>query len=99
MSFPDFADYGIVTIISEERDAILKHLGIPQTQHLREERVYYHGNVTDKRGQNNFVVVTESRHRGNNSAGAAALALMNRWKPRYILVVGIAGGVKGRDNL
>ena len=37
--------------------------------------------------------------RGMDHAGSLTDEIVARWKPTYVLVVGIAGGVHGRDDL
>jgi nucleoside phosphorylase len=91
---PELADFAIITVISEELDAVLDILGLKDT--VTDQRTYYYGRV-DTVDRKRFVVCTKCRERGNVSASDAASDVITRWKPLYLLLVGIAGGVWGSD--
>jgi nucleoside phosphorylase len=65
---------------------------------IKEDRIYYWGNVTSA-GLNRVVVCAQSRDIGNIASSQLAAEVIERWKPHFLLVVGIAGGISGRDTL
>jgi adenosylhomocysteine nucleosidase len=87
----ELADFGIITVIPEELDAVLDIFGLRRS--VTYERNYYYGSVVSGQGPQQFVVCAECRDQGNVSASVVASDLITRWKPNYLLVVGIAGGV------
>ena len=93
------ADFVIITPLEEEREAMLAHLGnctrVPPTHD--DIRVYYAANVpvtfTDGSSANYKVVHTDLLGMGRVEAANAVGDAIRRWRPRYILLVGIAGGL------
>jgi nucleoside phosphorylase len=95
-SIPERADFAVITVIEEELDAVRRILNLKEC--LTEKRNYYHGRVSSARGaESHFVVCAACRDKGNISASLLASDIVQRWKPAYLLVVGIAGGVKERE--
>jgi nucleoside phosphorylase len=96
-------DFLIVTALEEERDAVLGRL--PGFQRLppsdRDVRIYYVSDllVTFPDGSSGvyLVVVMPLLAMGRVQATAAASDAIHRWHPRYVILVGIAGGVVNRD--
>lgn len=93
-------DFLIVTPLEEERDALLRLL--PNVRMLppddRDTRVYYRSRL--KLSAKDFpsaeyqLVVTALVNIGVGQAAATTADAIRRWSPRYVLVVGIAGGVR-----
>ncbi|MBE9013466.1 SAVED domain-containing protein [Pseudanabaenaceae cyanobacterium LEGE 13415] len=61
---------------------------------------YYLGHL-DIPGSNQryTIVVLLLLDMGNDEAASATMQLLNRWHPNYVLMVGIAGGVRGQVEL
>jgi hypothetical protein len=93
------ADFVIITALPEERDAVLSKLdGIRRLAPTRDDtRVYYSAKVpvtfSDDTTGAYDVVVTTLLGMGRVQAADAANTAIHRWRPRYVLMVGIAGGV------
>jgi nucleoside phosphorylase len=92
-------DFGVVTALPMERDAVVRRL--QDSQKVRDEaidiRTYHLGEVTVSKGSYRVAVVLTS-DMGNVDAAAAASDLIRHWDPRYLFMLGIAGGMP-RDNL
>jgi tetratricopeptide (TPR) repeat protein/nucleoside phosphorylase len=92
-------DFVIITALEEERDAILSKLG--RTQKLDKEssdvHTYYQASVrTERKDRSKYnVIVTSLSHMGPTEAATRAALVVKRWSPRYVLLVGIACGVRG----
>lgn len=93
------ADFVIITALEEERDAVLSKLpGYRKLAPARDDiRVYYTAAMPVKFSDNTqgeySVVVTTLLGMGRVQAADAAKAAIYRWQPRYVLMVGIAGGI------
>lgn len=88
-------DVGIVTMKEEEYDALLDKFG--KTEHLRgAKRDYDVAAVETSRGKCR-VAITRCAQQGNSSAQSAATEMLSDISPRFLLVVGIAGGVPTVD--
>lgn len=87
------ADFAIVTVIQEELDAVKSTLDL-ESSIKKEGEIYYHGRIAD-----HFVVCARCLDRGNLPAQTLTSTIVKHWTPTYILVVGIAGGVEGRENI
>src|SRR2546426_8240206 len=98
-TFPQIADFAIITIIKEELKAVRKMLKLTTPIRERGQRVYYSGRLPSyTEEEQHFVVCAKSRARGTNPATKLTSDILARWKPRFVLVVGIAGGVKGQSR-
>jgi len=92
-------DFLILTPLQEERDAVLRCLGscrkLPPCEH--DIRVYYESDLAatfpDGSTTTYRVVVTPLLGMGRVEAANATGDAIRRWRPRYILLVGIAGGL------
>jgi nucleoside phosphorylase len=93
------ADFVIVTALPEERDAVLARLPgarqLPPT--VQDIRVYFSADlpVTSPGGVSGSykVVVASLVNMGRVEAAHTTGDAIRRWRPRYVLLVGIAGGV------
>ncbi len=91
-------DFLILTALEEERDALLRRL--PEVRRFPPEkdsvRVYYSGSVgtTLSSGTKGTysVVVVQLIGMGRVEAATATADSIQKWKPRYVLLVGVAGG-------
>lgn len=96
-------DFLLVTALEEERDALLSKL----SGYRKLDRdgsgahTYYEAEVATKRqdGATYRVIVTSLSGMGPTKAAIKASAVIQRWSPPYVLMVGIAGGVEGEATL
>src|SRR3990172_6176780 len=95
-------DFVIVTVLKEEREAVLDRLpGHWRLPPSREDvRTFYQAElpVVYSDGQSNVyrIVVMPLLGMGRVQAATATVDAIRRWHPRYIMLVGIAGGVASR---
>lgn len=91
-------DFAVLTIIDEEREAAVRLLDLENTEW--EEMNYWHGKVkSEVNAEDLTVVVVQSRDRGNIAAAVLASQVISLFEPTNLIVVGIAGGVAGRDDI
>jgi tetratricopeptide (TPR) repeat protein/nucleoside phosphorylase len=92
-------DFVIITALPQERDAFLSKL--PGAHVLdkgeRDLHTYYAARVrTRRQDQSEYnVVVTYLARMGPITATAQTVSVVTRWRPRYVLLVGIACGIRG----
>ncbi len=92
-------DFIIVTPLAEERDAVLDQLGnyrrIPTSE--QDIRVYFGADLPvtfpDGSEASYRIVVMPLLDMGRVEAANATADAIRRWQPRYVLLVGIAGGL------
>lgn len=97
-------DFVIVTALTEEREAVLHQL--PNHQRLPPSnddiRIYYTASlpVTLANGLKGgySIVVLSLPNMGRVEASNATGDAIRRWRPRYVVLVGIAGGVIPRNS-
>lgn len=93
-------DFVIITALEEEREALLSKLCNPQKLPPvnGDIGVYYHSQLpvtmSDKTQGNYDIIVFSLIDMGRVNASVAASGAIRRWKPRCVLMVGIAGGIK-----
>jgi nucleoside phosphorylase len=96
-------DFIILTALEEERDAVLsKLLGHSKLDRVGEEpHTYYEAFIESRRNDRARyrVIVTSLARMGPLEAAAKAPEMVQRWKPRRVLMVGIAGGISGEVQL
>lgn len=97
-------DFAILTALREERDAVLAQLGIDKDRPLdgdgRCSLTYYAAEIrTARRDSAVYRVIVARAAKGPQEAAAAAAEVASVWKPRNVLLVGIAGGVPARVDL
>lgn len=90
-------DFLIVSPLAEERNALLSrlpgHYKVPPVEN--DTNTYFAASLNTERGGETYsIVVLPLVGMGNTNAASAASNAILRWKPRYVLVVGIAGGVE-----
>lgn len=92
-------DFVIITALEEEREALLSMLGdyVILDKGDADIHTYYFAELqTDRRDQSRYqVIVTCLINMGPITATAQTVTVINRWKPRYVLLVGIACGIEG----
>jgi len=92
-------DFVIITPLEEEREAVLAHLGKPNRLPPTNDdiRVYYPAKIpvtfTDGTASEYGVVLTDLLEMGRVEAANAVGDAIRRWRPRYVILVGIAGGL------
>lgn len=95
------SDLAIITVVPEEYDAVrrrfsgLRLYSDPQTTNLYG---WMHGQVRTAAGQQLHLVLSLAGKQGISAATAAAIQTVRFWRPRALLLVGIAGGIR-RDGL
>jgi len=98
---PFAVDFAFVTALSIERDALLRRLeGREMVQDDFEPLTYYRGRISaPATGEYYEVVVAMLLGMGNDEAAVSTVRVIERWRPTYVLMVGIAGGVPGKVAL
>src|SRR4051812_23085431 len=92
-------DFLIVNALEEERDAVLRRLpGYVQHAPSKDDVRVYYSTVADAvqpGGQKcQYSVAVCMVGIGRVPATAATVDAIRRWRPDYVILVGIAGGVK-----
>jgi nucleoside phosphorylase len=85
------ARVGVLAIIDEEFEEVCSALGA--SEHVADSPYYA------DRGGRFEVVVRQAAERSNVPAMGATLKLIEDFRPEVISVVGIAGGIAGRENV
>ncbi len=92
-------DFVVITALEEERGALLSKLRGARKldKGSADVHTYYRALVRSTRHDRAEyqVVVTSLLNMGPINAAAQATSVVSRWKPRYVLLVGIACGVPG----
>ena len=95
-------DVVVITALEEERDAFLSKLRGSRKldKEATDVHTYYCSTIrTQRRDRSQYqVIVTSLLNMGPINAAAQAVAIVNRWKPRFVLLVGIACGIRGEVN-
>jgi Flp pilus assembly protein TadD/nucleoside phosphorylase len=95
-------DFVVITALEEERDAFLSKLRSVQKldKEVSDVHTYYWTTVrTSRQDRSEYqVIVTCLLNTGPINATAQAVAVVSRWRPRYVLLVGIACGLRGVVN-
>lgn len=94
-------DFAIITALKVEREAVVRRLAdTKKVQIDGEPLTYYTGTVSiPGDAQAYTVVVVQLIDMGNTDAAVATTQVLARWKPRNLLMVGIAGGLQGKVRL
>ncbi|EDN69712.1 conserved hypothetical protein [Beggiatoa sp. PS] len=89
-------DVVIITALEKERDAVLRYLNVYETVPIKNHTVYHlpHHN-TESAYQ---VILHCLGEMGNVAAGIATNQLINDWNPNIIILAGIIGGIKKRNE-
>ncbi|MEM1558390.1 MAG: pentapeptide repeat-containing protein, partial [Thermoproteota archaeon] len=87
------ADFVIITAIQQEYDAVKKIFQLQDEKSLQ-NILYCYGEL------NGYpIICMRCTDRGNISSNYLTTRIIQQLKPRYLILVGIAGGVIGRDNV
>src|ERR1044072_3637972 len=92
-------DFVIITALEEERDAMLSQLrgARPLDKGENNIHVFYFARVPTRRQDRSQykVIVPSFPNMGPITATAQTVAVVSRWRPRYVLLVGIVCGIPG----
>jgi Flp pilus assembly protein TadD/nucleoside phosphorylase len=94
-------DVVVITALEEERDAFLSKIRARKLDKEAEDVHTYYGSIvrTRRRDRSEYqLIVTCLLNMGPINAAAQAVAIVNRWQPRFVLLVGIACGIRGEVN-
>ena len=92
---PGDPDFGIITVLNEELQAIDSIFRLTKLPYAYGERIFYHTSVKselEKRVHN--VICTQTIDPGESSATNAFHDLVSRYHPKVVFLIGIAGGIK-----
>ncbi|MBR9800808.1 5'-methylthioadenosine/S-adenosylhomocysteine nucleosidase, partial [bacterium] len=94
-------DFAIITALPVEREAVVRRLeNCTKQQFDGEPLTFYNGTLKIPGEAHPYtIVVTQLLEMGISDAAIATTNVINRWHPRIVLMVGIAGGVKGKAEL
>jgi 5'-methylthioadenosine/S-adenosylhomocysteine nucleosidase len=94
-------DFAFVVALPIERDALLRRLeGREVIQDDYEPLTYYRGHLSiPTTGEDYQVVAVMLLGMGNDEAAVSTVKVIERWRPAYVLMVGVAGGFPGKVAL
>lgn len=90
-------DFFILSIIDKEFKALMDVFSLSERTHY-EGRDYYHGEISTDNGTRS-IVATQSMDIGNTTSSSTTSAVLQHFKPKFFLLVGIAGGIEGTKDL
>jgi len=85
-------DIGIITALSLERDSVLKYFNLRRIT-TESNEVFFKGTIKHKPTNRNFNIILNYGDVGNVESSLATIKLINEWNPKYIILLGIAGGI------
>lgn len=91
-------DFFILNIIEKEFEAASSVFSLSGPVKY-EGKDYYQGLVSGPNGKKYSVVCFQAYDPGNVGASGTTSAILQHFKPKFFLLVGVAGGVKDRKNL
>lgn len=93
---PSVADIALITALPIELAAVLEHFPTLEKVTIgAESRTYYQGIVVADDGTTRYrVVATVLAGMGNVQAAAATADVVHDWSPRYVIMCGIAAGLR-----
>lgn len=101
-SLPSQVDIAIVTILPEEYEAVRRRLKNvrrdPGSKDRPNQYAWVVGEIEAAHKGTYHVVLAMTVNAGNSTASLGTATTIARWSPRYVLLVGIAGGLP-RDQL
>lgn len=94
-------DFAIITVIPPEFEAVTRALNLRSLPiDPTDGRLYRYGEVQSSQiGREYSCVAAQCLEKGNIPAAQLTSDIIARWKPSCLLVVGIAGGVKGKESI
>lgn len=99
-SKPERVDFLLVTALPEERDSVLAQLpGYARVPPRHNDvYVYFSADVETADGAGQYrTVVMPLLGMGRVNAATATVDAIKRWRPRHVILVGIAGGIAARN--
>jgi len=93
----DACDIAIITILSEELTALQKifQFGEP----TEKNGIVFRTKSFQENSKNYSIICVQPHDYSNLPAATLATRILSEWNPRFILLVGIAGGVSQREDL
>jgi nucleoside phosphorylase len=93
------ADFVIVTALEKEAQAVVRRLEDHAVRRFEEQdiRTYHCGTIPIHDTERAYRVVVLLPSMGEVAAGTAVTDAIVRWNPRFVLMVGIAGGIPQDD--
>jgi 5'-methylthioadenosine/S-adenosylhomocysteine nucleosidase len=85
-------DFAIITTLDDELDAVKETLNL-KNYTTKNALIYYYGYIDGI-----SVICVKSNDRGNISSANTTNAVIQEWRPSYLLLVGYAGGIKDNDR-
>jgi nucleoside phosphorylase len=96
LAFPP-VDFLLITALQEELDAVLRRLETRMHHFPDDPHTYHVGQFESVASGNDCkVVAVQLMGPGNNEASSTTVRAIQHWRPSYVVMVGIAGGVAGR---
>lgn len=98
----DTIDIVTITVIDEELEAVLRffsptHVAIGHDEEANAPRLYYIAEIVDSQKHPWKIAILQVKNQGNNTALALTAKALQTIKPKWILLVGIAGGAPGEN--
>src|SRR5260370_30602531 len=91
---PNEVDFAIVTALPIEREAIVARLdGVTRISDPDDAYTFHFGTIPLGDNAKHTAVVMRLLEIGNIEAAASATALLKRWKPKHVLLLGIAAAI------
>lgn len=84
---------GIITVLDEETVAVVKILRLTERQLSLGNRLFYEGEIEGNNGKRFSVVLTQQLSQGESSVIAAFDSVVAEFKPCFLFLTGIAGGI------
>lgn len=91
-------DFGIITILPEELNAIIDVFNLKRLTFKFGERVFYTGSVLSESGTAKSIICTQTVNQGESSASNAYHDMKAKYRPSIIFLIGIAGGVVNKKD-
>src|ERR1035437_6237356 len=92
----DRVDVAIITVREDEADALLSRLPSPRPVR-RNGHLYSYARLTRTDGRTISIALVRLVEQGASDAQSTTENLLDDWRPRWILVVGIAGAVPSTE--
>lgn len=92
-------DVLIVTALKVEREAVLAQLSKPVKVQRDDSLTYYTSSIVVDESRTYTIVVISLLEMGNTEAAARTSLAVAEFKPRCVLIVGIAGGIESQVKL
>ncbi len=91
-------DIVIITALQKEVDAVLSHFD-SAVEVKRKGRTFYRCHLSSNNiGRHAKVIIFSQDQMGNVESAMAATQAIDVWNPQYLLLVGIAGGIRDSDR-